>query len=534
MPSFEIVLGLLAVIAVLAAVGRKISLPDPIVFALGGVVLAILPGIPRIAMSPAVVLTVFLPPLIYAAAQDTTWSEIKEHARPILLLAVGLVLVTMGAVALVTHALVPSFSWAAALTLGAIVGPPDAVAAKAISDTLHLPRRLVAVLEGEGLINDATALVAFQIASASVMTGDGFHIGQSAYRLCYAAVMALGVGFIVSLFGLKIIRKLSDPVTENTILLLLPFFTYLLAEHVHASGVLAVLVLALQVNQYGNKSMSSKGRLVGRAVWEMIDFLLTGLSFVLVGLQLRSVVIGLASYSVRQVGIVSIAVCLTVILVRPLWVFGVAALLRRFNMGVRHGESPSTVTRSGLLIVSWAGMRGVVSLAIALSLPQMLENGQPFLERDLIVFITFAVILVTLIGQGLSLPALIRRLGMASDKSDGVERELAARLSIAEAARDYLEAITSEGKYPDAVVKAVLSSYNSRISRLEELQSEEESDDESFKSLLPEIQELRSHLLKFEQRELQRMRDAGEIDPPMARKLQQDVDVSQVRTKHLT
>lgn len=534
MPSFEIVLGLLAVIAILAAIGRKASLPDPIIFALGGVVLALIPNIPRIAMSPAVVLTVFLPPLIYAAAQDTTWAEVKEHARPILMLAVGLVLVTMVAVAVVARTLVPELPWAAAMTLGAIVGPPDAVAAKAIADTLRLPRRLVAVLEGEGLINDATALVAFQIASAAVITGGGFHIGESAYRLGYAALAAILIGFVSSLLGLKIIRKLTDPVTENTILLLLPFVTYLLAERVHASGVLAVLVLALQINQYNHRSMSSKGRLIGRSLWEMIDFLLTGLSFVLVGLQLRSVVAGLSSYPVQQVVAVSVAVSLTVILVRPLWVFGATRVLRWFNLGVRHGEDASTVSRSGLMIVSWAGMRGVVSLAIALSLPQTLANGQPFLERDLIVFVTFVVILVTLIGQGLTLPALIKRLGMASDKADAKDRELAARLSLNQAARDYLEGIAEEGTYDDAVVKAVLSSYNSRISQLEELQSEAESDDDSFKSHLPATQELRLHMLKFEQKELQRMRDAGEIEPPLARKIQQDVDVSQVRTKHLT
>lgn len=534
MLNFDIVLVLLAVVAVLAGFGRRFSLPNPIMFALGGILLALIPNVPEIALSPELMLGVFLPPLIYAAAQDTAWAEVRTYARPILLMAVGLVLVTMVTVAVVAHALWPTLSWAAALTLGAIVGPPDAVATKSIADTLHLPRRLVAVLEGEGLFNDATALVAFQIASAAALDGSGFDMGHSTFQLAYAAVVAVLIGLGVSWLGLRVIRKIDEPTTENTVLLLLPFATYLLAERVHASGVLAVLVLALQINQFGSRSVSSKGRLIGRGVWEMIDFLLTGLSFVLVGLQLRSVLAGLSSYPLGKVVLVTAAVCLAVVVIRPIWVFGVAAVLRRFNLGLRPGESAAKVRWPGLTIVSWAGMRGVVSLAVALSLPHKLANGQPFPERDLIIFITFVVILITLIGQGLTLPLLIQRLGIVTDKRDAVEQEISARLRIAQAAREHLEVVASEGSYPDAVLEAVRGYYDERIGRLEEKQSQIQAPtEEGMTSHFPAIEELRSVLLKVEQKELLRLRDVGEIEAPLARNLQQEVDVNQVRTKKI-
>lgn len=532
MLSFDLVLGLLAVVAVLAAIGRRISLPNPIAFALGGLLLALVPNVPKVGLSPSLVLIVFLPPLIYAAAQDTAWAEVKEHARPILLMAVGLVLITMVAVAAITHALMPGLPWAAALTLGAIVGPPDAVAAKAIADTLRLPRRLVAVLEGEGLFNDATALVAFQIASAAMVAGSGFDPVHSTYRLAFAAVVAVIVGFVVSWLGLKVIRQIDDATTENTVLLLLPFATYLLAERVHASGVLAVLILALQINQFGGRSVSSEGRLIGRALWEMIDFLLTGLSFVLVGLQLRSVLAGLGGYPTRQVILVSTAVCLVVILIRPVWVFGVAWGLRFFKQGLRPGESPSAVPPQSLVVVSWAGMRGVVSLAVALSLPQKMANGQPFPGRDMIIFVTFVVILATLVGQGLTLPLLIRRLGVKAE-GDVADKELSIRLQIAQAARGKLNAIAETGQYPDTAVDIVRGHYEERIAHLEKLRNHTQPTEEGgLDGELPAIQELKSSLLKFEQKELQRLRDGGEVEAPMARNIQKDVDVSRIRTKH--
>ena len=240
MPAPALVLGLLAAVAVAAAIGRRVGLADPIVFAVGGVVLALVPGIPSVALPPSLVLVVFLPPLIFAAAQDTSWAEIRREARAILLLAVGLVLVTMTAVAVVAHAVAPELSWPAAFTLGAVVAPPDTIAAKAIADTLHLPRRLVTILGGEGLINDATALVAFNVASGVAVAGSVFALGPATLRVVYAAVMAVMIGAAVGWVGRHLLSQAADPAIENTVMLLLPFGAFLPAEAVHASGVLAV------------------------------------------------------------------------------------------------------------------------------------------------------------------------------------------------------------------------------------------------------------------------------------------------------
>lgn len=408
MPQLYLVLTLLAVVAALAALGRRVGLPGPIVFALGGLALALVPGLPRVALPPDLVLVVFLPPLIFAAAQDTTWAEVRENARPILLLAVGLVLATMAAVAAVAHAALPEFSWAAAFTLGAVVAPPDAVAAKAIADTLRLPRRLVAVLEGEGLFNDATALVAFQIASAAAVSGVPFAPGPAVVQLLRAAGVAAVVGLAVGWAGWRVLARVGDPPTEATVTLLLPFAAYLAAEHWHGSGVLAVLVLALYLNQFrGTPAAAARDWGHTQALWGTLDFLLTGLSFVLVGLQLRSAVLG-ADDRPPPLGLIAAAalVSVTVIVVRVAWVFGTAWAVPK--------TAPDQVAprRGALAVGGWAGMRGVVSLAIALSLPATTADGGPFRARDAIVFITFVVIFVTLVGQGLTLPVLIRRLGL--------------------------------------------------------------------------------------------------------------------------
>src|SRR5687767_7824067 len=261
MPQSGVILGLLVVVAIMAAIGRRIGLAGPIVFALGGIGLALLPGIPSVALPPSLVLVVFLPPLIFAAAQDTSWAEIRREAQPILLLAVGLVLVTMTSVAVVAHALAPELSWPAAFALGAIVAPPDAVAAKAIADTLHLPRRLVTILGGEGLINDATALVAFNVATGVAVAGVTFSFGPAAVRVAYAAFVATLIGVAVGWIGRHILSRVGDPAIENTVALLLPFAAFLPAEAVHASGVLAVVALALYLSRFSASLASSAGRL---------------------------------------------------------------------------------------------------------------------------------------------------------------------------------------------------------------------------------------------------------------------------------
>ena len=530
MPDLELALGLLAAIAILAAVGRRAGLPDPIVFALGGLTLALVPGIPRIALAPSLVLVVFLPPLIFAAAQDTSWAELRQDARPILLLAVGLVLVTMVAVAVVARALAPELSWAAAFTLGAIVAPPDAVAAKAVADTLHLPRRLVTILEGEGLVNDATALVAFQVASGVAIAGTAFAPASAAVRVGYAAAVGVAIGVAIGWIGHQVLNRVGDAAVENTVTLLLPFAAFLPAEQVHASGVLAVLALALYLSRFSVLGPAAASRLQGRVLWEMINFLLTGLSFVLVGLQLRPAVLELLD---RPSGLLTAAaVCLTVILIRPAWVFGTAWLSHSVQRALSE-TVPSPRPRAPVLtVLSWAGMRGVVSLALALSLPHMTGGGQPFPGRDMIVFVTFLVVLVTLIGQGLTLPVAIRRLGVGAVVGRVQDQELSAELCMARAALSRIDAISGEVRVSPDVVERVRGFYADRIERLErrrEVRLSGAAEQALEAQLHDGTRQLLGRLLEIEHAELQRIRTGTDLDTPVARRIQSRVDGLRLR-----
>ncbi|HET7584527.1 MAG TPA: Na+/H+ antiporter [Gemmatimonadaceae bacterium] len=530
MPDLGLALGLVATIAILAAAGRRAGLPDPIVFALGGLALALVPGIPRTALPPALVLLVFLPPLIFAAAQDTSWAELRQDARPILLLAVGLVLVSMAAVAVVAHALAPELSWAAAFTLGAIVAPPDAVAAKAIADTLHLPRRLVAILEGEGLVNDATALGVFQIASGLAIAGGAFAPASAALRLGYAAATGIVIGVGVGWMGHHVLSRVGDAAVENTVTLLLPFAAFLPAEQVHASGVLAVLALALYLSRFSVLGPAAASRLQGRVLWDMINFLLTGLSFVLVGLQLRPAVQGLSN---RPAGVLTAAVvCLTVVLVRPAWVFGTAWLSDSVQRALAEAVPSPRPRVPVLAVLGWAGMRGVVSLALALSLPHLTASGRPFPGRNLIVFVTFVVVLLTLVGQGLTLPLVIRRLGVGTVAGRAEDQELSAEVRMARAALNHLDAIGGETRAPPDVVERVRGFYAERIERLERRRELRLSDtaEQALEAQLREgTDRLLGRLLEIEHAELQRIRIGTDLDTPVARRIQSRLDGLRLR-----
>ena len=526
MPDIRLLLILLAAVALFAAIGRRFGIPDPVVFALGGVALALIPDIPAVALPPSLVLVVFLPPLIFAAAQDTSWAELRREIGPIFRLAVGLVLATMCAVAVVAHSLAQELTWPTAFALGAIVSPPDAVAAKAIADTLHLPRRLVTILSGEGLVNDATALLAFQVASGAAIAGTSFALVPTTYRFLYAAAASVAVGLAVGWIGRHILDRIGDAAVENTLMLLLPFGAFLPAEAIHASGVLAVLSLALYLSRFSVVIASSTSRLQGPVLWEMIDFLLTGLSFVLVGLQLRLSARTLLDGGTRTIGVTT-AVCLTVIVVRPIWVFATGWLSHgvRSVFAERAGLKPTTPV---LTVLSWAGMRGVVSLAVALSLPQTTDSGQPLPGRDLIVFITFALILVTLVGQGLTLPFIIRWLGVEAIAGHAEDEELLAQSRMARAAVQELDACAAEAGSSPIAVERVRGAYASRMERLEQLRSTRTSSsahrvevarsNESTRQLL-------DMLIDVERAELQRMQNAAIIDGEMTRRLSTELDL---------
>jgi Na+/H+ antiporter len=445
MQPVEVVLALLLVVALLTVASRRIGIPYPILMTLGGLVLGLVlglvPGRPRIELAPDIVFVLFLPPLLFAAAFFTSPRELAANARPIGLLAVGLVLVTTVAVAAVVHTLAPGVPWPVAFALGAIVSPPDAVAATAIAQRLGLPRRLVIILEGESLVNDATALVAYRLAVAAAVSGS-FSLGEAALSFVFVSVGGVAIGFVAGWAIVFVLARLDDPPVEVLLSLLAPFGAWLPAEALGVSGVLSVVTAGIMVGRSAPRILGSDTRVLGSGVWQMVVFTLTGLVFILIGLQLPTILDSLsASRTFGELASWAVVVSVTVIVVRLGWVFPATYLPRLVSPALR-ARDPSPPPRS-VLVLGWAGMRGVVSLAAALALPLTVRSGAPFPGRDLVIFLTFAVILATLVGQGLTLPWLIRRLGVGDDGTAQHE-ELHAREAAVNAALARLDELAVE------------------------------------------------------------------------------------------
>ncbi|MDP9251159.1 MAG: Na+/H+ antiporter [Chloroflexota bacterium] len=440
----EAVLLLLLFVALLTLVARRIGVPYPILMTLGGLALSLVPGLPRLTLAPDLVFLLFLPPLLFSAAYFTSPRELLLSARPISLLAIGLVLATVGAVAVVVHAMSPTLGWPAAFALGAIVSPTDAVAATAIAQRLGLPRRIVTILEGESLANDATGLVAYRLAVAAALTG-AFSLANASVSFVVVSLGGVAIGIVIGWALVVVERRLNDPPVEVLITLLAPFAAWLPAEAIGVSGVLAVVTASIVFGQHASRITSSDLRILSSGVWQMVIFVLNGLVFILIGLQLPTVLDELsASRTTGELLSLAAAVCVTVVAVRLAWVFPGTYLPRWLIPGLaKRDPSPSPRV---VVIIGWAGMRGVVSLAAALALPLTAAGGQPFPGRDLIIFLTFAVILVTLVGQGLTMPLLIRRLGVGDDGSEAHE-EVHAREEANQAALARLDELAVE--WPD-------------------------------------------------------------------------------------
>ena len=420
MHPVELIIALLAAAVVLGLLSRLVRVPDPILLVLGGLILGLQPGVPQFTLDHNLVFLLFLPPLLYAGAFHTDWNEFRTYIRPIGLLAVGLVLGTSAAVALVAN-LTFGLPWAYGFLLGAIISPPDAVAAMAITKRLKVPRRLIAILEGESLVNDASALVAYRMALAAIISGQ-FSVVQASWEFVSVSIGGIAIGLAVGWLATRIHpflerRKLTDAKLSITITLLTPFAAYFPAEHLHVSGVLAVVAAGLWVGNRCESVFSKELYEEARAVWEWIDFLLNSLIFILIGLQLRYILDELRDdYTMEQLVWYATAVSLTVIAVRLLWVFPAAYLPRILFRRIREREPHPPW--QGVLVIGWTGLRGVVSLAAAMAIPPKLPDGSAFPYRGLILFLTFGVIFVTLVGQGLSLPWLIRLFRVEQMKID--------------------------------------------------------------------------------------------------------------------
>jgi CPA1 family monovalent cation:H+ antiporter len=521
-----VVLSLLALIAALALLGRKLPVPYPILLVAGGVTLSLIPGLPVMNLNPELVFFLFLPPLLYPAALFTSWRDFRANLRPILLLAIGLVLFTTIAVGFVAHHLIPDLPLAAGIVLGAIVSPPDAIAASAVAERLLVPRRIVTILEGESLVNDATALVAYRFAVVAVVAGSAAW-GVISAEFLLVGIGGIGVGLIVGILTAWLERRIDDPPIEITIALLTPFFAYLPAERLGLSGVLAVVTTGLYHGWRMPEITSSRTRLQAGPVWDMIEFVLNGFIFLLIGLQLPAVARALSGHSKLQLLWYASAVSAAVILVRILWIFPAAYLPRRLFKGLRRRD-PYPNWRV-VAIVGWAGMRGVVSLAAALALPLQTREGAPFPGRDLILFLTFAVILATLVGQGLSLPLLIRWLGVEDDRIAARE-ECEARLQANEAALTRLEQITDAKTLNPEALQRLRAEYEDRIQVLFEVCTRELGGG-PHRLYSADYEQAARQTLQVERATVLRLRNERVINDEVLRRVQYDIDLAEARLK---
>jgi len=512
MREIELVLLLLVLVTALTLVARRFTFPYPIVMVLGGLLLSQIPALPAFELPPELVFFVFLPPLLFAGGYFTSLRDFKANLRPIFLLAFGLVIFTAAAVAVVAHVLVPSLGWAGAFALGAIVSPPDAVAATSIFQRLGVPRRIVTILEGESLVNDATALVLYRFAVAAVAAGT-FSLIDAGGSFVVVLIGGVAIGVVVGRAGGWLLAHIRDTAIAVMVTLLAPFAAYLSAEALGVSGVLATVIGGLFARNWLRRS-SSDTRVVATAAWQMVLFLLNGLVFMLIGLQVPSVLRGLST-DLGRVALVTTAIALTVVISRIVWVFPASYLPRLIPAVRRVDPNPPW---QAVFVVAWSGLRGVVSLAAALSLPVS------FPERNLILFLVFAIILVTLVGQGLTLPLVITKLGVVSDTSASHD-EVHARGLTTEAALARLEEL--RGQWPGHIelIDQLRDRYAHRA-RHDELHHE---DGDAAEQELLEHGEIRREVIDAERQAAINLHDRGVITDEVLRRIERDLDLEDLR-----
>jgi Na+/H+ antiporter len=517
--SFVFGLGLLA---------RRLQIPYPILFVIGGLLISFIPFLPtQLTLDPNLIFFLFLPPLLYIQAFYTSWRDFRFYLRPILLLAIGLVVATTVLVAYISHWLIPDFPLAAGFVLGAIISPPDAIAASAIAQRLGLPRRVVTVLEGESLVNDSTSLVIFKVALAAMgttgsMIGDVWIPGQFIYVSAGGVAVGVVVGWLIG----WVRRRVMDdgPQIVLTISLLTPYLSYLLADQfLHVSGVLSVVATGFYLGWEAPEVTTSGIRLQAVAVWEMIIYLLNGIVFVLIGLQLPGILRGIVDYSWAQLLLYALVINAVCIVVRLLWIFPGAYVPRLLSKRIREREGVPDWRQ--VVIVGWAGMRGIVSLAAALAL-----NGySDFPRGHLVQFLAFSVILVTLVFQGLTLPSLIRFLGVGDDGIAAAE-EAQARNKMSETVFNKIVELRVEEKFPVSAIETVEHSYRERALVLRDDLADQLGWSNQRHHFLS-VRRLRRLMIAAQRRVLVDMRRSEAIGDDVLHKIEHELDLEETRLK---
>ena len=520
MNALELILILLVVAAALAVAAERLKIPYPILLVVGGLGLAFIPGLPAVKINPELVLLLFLPPLLFAAAWFTSWRDFAAARRPISLLAIGLVVVTTTAVAWVAHAVIPGMGWPVAFVLGAIVSPPDAVAATAVTQRLKVPRRIVTILEGESLVNDATGLVAYRFALAAVATGS-FSPTHAAGRFALVAAGGVAVGLVVGWLVAQIHRRMEDFQLETVITLLTPYAAYIPAEHLGVSGVLATVAAGGYLGWRNPELLSALTRFRGRGVWSVLLLLFNGLVFILIGLQLAS--IRAISTGVPWKSLLGYAAAVSGVAIVARLVYVPIGAYLPFLLSRKLRERERAPRWQSVALIGWTGMRGIVSLALALALPLSLPSGEPFPQRALVVVLSFAVILVTLVMQGLTLPALIRAFGLKDDGAS-LREEREALLHASEAAVKRLAELDQTSIINPQLLERVRMPYEERLERLSE-QSRDDPECRLTEGENAAFHRLRTEAIAAERKAVVELRNQGRISEEVLHQVQEALDL---------
>lgn len=520
--QLEILLLLLVFVAAFSGLARRWSVPYPIVLVVAGLVLSFIPGIPRIPLSPDVVFFIFLPPLLYSAAYLTSWRDFRYNLTSIAMLAFGLVGFTVWGVAYTADHFISALDWKSGFLLGAVVSATDAIAATSIAKTLGLPRRIVDILEGESLLNDATALLALEFGLLFLLRGKLPSAGEGLLRLVWLTAGGIGIGLALGAIETWFERFVSDGPIEIVISLIVPYAAYLSGNAIHASGVLATVACGLYIGRRGSTIYSPTARLQLRAVWQAMTFAMNGLVFVLIGLQLPYVLTGIQGYGRWTLLLYAIVFSSVLIALRMIWTFPVAWVAFWIRTRVRR-QHQSPPTARGLFIVGWTGMRGVVALAAAFSLPYTLADGRPFAQRNLIIFLTFSVILVTLVLQGSTLPALIRALGLAGKGAMATEEQEARRTAIEEGLANLRAGRERANADETHIYDDLIHQYEHRLAAVSGADGPKHKEGPgNFERIVRSVEQT-------ERNTLIRLRDEGQIGDEVLRAVERDLDLTASR-----
>jgi CPA1 family monovalent cation:H+ antiporter len=517
-------IGLFLAVAGLSTLARRLSIPYPILLVIGGLVLGVVPGLPEVELEPDLVLVIFLPPLLFYAAFNSSLRDLRADARAISLTSIGLVLATTCAVAVIAHQAIDGMPWAMAFALGAIVSPTDPVAATAIMRRLSVPRRLVTVVEGESLVNDASALIAYRVAVAAAVGGT-FSLGEAALDFVVAAGGGVAVGLAAGWVIGEVRRRLDDPPTEITVSLLTGYAAYVPAEQLGLSGVLAAVTAGLYIGRLSPEISSGRMRIQGFATWDVLVFVLNATLFLLIGLQLNTILDGLSGYSTGELLGYAALIAGTVIVMRIVWSFTMPYVIRALDR--RPSQRERRAGAAFRMVAAWSGMRGAVSLAAALALPLETDAGAPLPERNLILFLTFAVILATLVLQGLTLPALIRALRVRDDGADREREELRARLVAARAALAALDGLVERDWTRDDTIERMRNLYDYRLRRFGARAGKVPDDGYEDRSL--SYQRAVQSVIAAQHRAVVDLRNQGEIADDVMRQIERELDLEEER-----